>query len=106
VVSYQALRRNIASKINHLYAEAQGDEEHVYTIGRYYPADAGKCMRRTFFKYATGAVDPMKLSAKGRNVMSLVVERMYLDVLEKMGYKSHVKISRKWGNLESISFLC
>ena len=89
------LYSKVKKKISELW-HASSDTEHTHVIGKYYPSDAGKCIRRTFFKYKLGMNSDIKLAAKGRILMSYVVENMYLQLLEEMGYHTKVKVSKAY----------
>lgn len=94
MVNERDLRRRVNRKVNDLLKDAGIVLDKKHTPGIYYPVDSGRCMRRTFFKYKLNVSNELKERAKGRILMSSLLERMYLSILEDMGYSTHVKLSR------------
>jgi len=99
VVDFRVFKQNIYKKIDILLNRCDSPHRN-HTVGVYYPADSGKCLRRTFFKYKFGASSDMKGRAKGRILTSTILENLCLDVLQSMGYAIKVKISKRVGEIE------
>lgn len=98
MVDIRELRKLVSKKINSLLDLPT--QEHNHTVGKYYPADAGKCLRRTFFKYKLNVSSEIKERAKGRILMSAILENMYLELLESLGYQTKVKVSKEVDGIE------
>jgi len=93
VLDDRKLYKQVKAKILDLWRDTNSGE-HTHVVGKYYPSDAGKCMRRTFLKYKLNVSTDGKLVAKGRIIMSHVIENMYMDILAQMGYQTKVGVSK------------
>lgn len=98
MLDQKLLYKKVRKKVTDLWSLANSEEHHDHTIGRYYPSDAGKCMRKTYFKYVLNTNSDMRIVAKGRIIMSQIVENMYLEILQSIGYETKKRVEKRHGD--------
>ena len=100
MVNERDLYRRVIKLIRELTRREQESNDNPYTPGIYYATDAGRCMRQVFFKYKLGITNDINDKGRGRILMSEIVERLFLEVLEDMGYQTHVKFEKDYNDIK------
>lgn len=99
MVNERELYKKVIGFIRELTTREQELNDKPYTPGIYYATDAGRCMRQVFFKYKLGITNDINDKGRGRILMSQIIEKIYLDVLEEMGYETHKKFEKKYNDI-------
>lgn len=100
MVKEKELYKRVIRRIRELTYREQDDSNNRYTPGIYYPTDAGRCMRQVFFKYKLGITNDISDKGRGRILMSEIVEKIYTEILEEMGYRIHEKFEKEFENIK------
>jgi len=87
---YRVMRR----KINELFDDIVKYDGTVHK-GHYHANDAGKCLRSTFFKYVVDSSPTTRTIARGRILVSMMLEAIALDALKELGYDTKVHFTKK-----------
>ena len=85
-MSVKHLLKLLERRISDAYEEL--NEDKIPDENVFYPNNIGTCMRYNYYRHFI--LPDLHIRAKGRIMMSSIVERMFLDVLKEHGYEVQV----------------